>query len=185
MKKIQANNDKNAYAMVDDDVYETIQKMGLKFCVDKRGYFQLTTEIRLPCMAKKKCLLLHRLVWILKTGEEPSSEVDHQDRNPANNCFSNLRLATKREQSHNQNKRKNNSSEFIGVDHQHKVNNHYKNKTYEYDYWRARIRKSDGKRETKTFPYTDAGKLEAGRWYDSKAREYRGEFAGELNFPDE
>lgn len=37
----------------------------------------------------------HRIIWKLKTGEEPPLIVDHEDRNPQNNRWSNLRAATK------------------------------------------------------------------------------------------
>ena len=180
LKTIQASNDQKAYALVDNDIYETIQKMGLKFRVQPNRYFRSATEIQFPGMIKKKCLLLHRLVFILKTGEEPSLTVDHIDRNPANNQILNLRLATRQQQQHNKGKSKNNTSGYIGVCRQCKTYNTSK----EYVYWQSSIHKQDGHRETKTFPYTDEGKIAAAHWYDAKAIEYYGNFAV-LNFPDE
>lgn len=38
--------------------------------------------------------LLHRVIWKMMTGEDPSTDVDHKDRNRKNNAWSNLRLAT-------------------------------------------------------------------------------------------
>ena len=183
MKKLFANNNKAKYALVDDDIFETIQEMGLKFSIKNDGYWYSTTEIQLPGMMKKKCLLLHRFVFTLKTGEEPTSEIDHIDRNPGNNQFLNLRLATSQQQKQNHGKLKNNTSGYIGVSHQHNVNKRYKN-GYR-DYWRVSIQNTSGKREQKYFPYTSDGKIAAARWRDKKVREYFGEFAGQLNFPDE
>ena len=182
MKKLQSSNDKTKYSIVDDDVFETIQEMGLKFCVRPKGYFYSTKWIQLPGMEKKKCLLLHRFVFTLKTGTEPMSTVDHIDRNPANNMFSNLRLATIKQQNRHRGKKKNNTSGYIGVCYYHKVSI-YKNKTYENDYWYSSIQRPDGYHEAKYFSYTPEGLLEAAKYYDQKAIEYFGEFHGELNFP--
>lgn len=183
-KKIFATNDSTKYAVVDNDIYETIQQMNLKFCIDKRkGYWYSTSHnIQLPSM-KKKCLLLHRLVWILKTGTEPTSEIDHIDIDTSNNRFENLRLATRKEQNRHRGKHKNNKSGLIGVCHQHRIDKRRK-KNNVSNYWLASIMKPDGKRKVKYFPFTDAGLIEAGRWYDTMAIKLHGEFAC-LNFPDE
>ena len=181
MKKLQSSNDETKFALIDDDVFEIIKDMNLKFCINNYGYFISTTKIKLPEIAKKKCLYLHRFVWIIKTKTEPTSSIDHADINPLNNQFENLRLASRREQQHNKGKRKDNTSGYIGVNHHHKVNKHYKNGYI--DYWKTSIRKPDGHREAKYFPYTPEGKIEAGKWYDDHARKYFGDFAGQLNFP--
>lgn len=179
-KKIFANNDPTKYAIVDDDVYEIIQEIGLKFGIIKDGYFKSTSWVQLPGMAKKKYLLLHRFVWILKTGEEASSEVDHENRDKSNNQFENLRLATRKQQQHNQGKRITNTSGFIGISCKH-TNKHYKNGGNYY--WVAQIRKPGGYHEAKCFPFTENGKQHAAMWYDDRARKYYGEFHGQLNFP--
>ena len=181
MKKLQASNDKTKYALVDDDVFETIKEMNLKFSIQPNGYFRSTAEVKFPGMMKKKRLYLHRFVFTLKTGTEPSSEVDHADIDKLNNQFSNLRLATRKEQQHNQRKRKDNTSGYIGVNHHHKVKKYYKN-GYR-DYWLVRIRRPDNKREAKLFQYNENGKQHAAMWRDTKARKYFDDFAGELNFP--
>ena len=130
-------------------------------------------------MTEKKQLRLHVFVWALKTGELPNKTVDHIDRDPLNNQFENLRLATMQQQQHNKCKLKSNTTNFIGVCHHHvKLGNGY-------DYWCTWIRKPNGKREAKTFPFTETGKIEAAKYYDKKAKEYFGEFHGELNFPDD
>lgn len=178
-KKIIANNNPDKFAMVDDDIFEIIQDMDLKFYVMKNGYFYSTKWIKLSGMEKKKRLLLHQFVWILKAGTEPTLTVDHEDRNKSNNQYSNLRLATSQQQKHNRGRQKSNTSGYIGVSHQH-LNK--RNKTGGNHYWRASIRKPDGKIEAKLFPYTDEGLIASAHWYDSKSIEYFGEFAV-LNFP--
>ena len=56
----------------------------------------------------------HRLAWLYMTGAL-SKDIDHIDRNPSNNQFANLRLATKSENQHNRVKQKNNKSGYKGV----------------------------------------------------------------------
>ena len=44
----------------------------------------------------------HRIIWVLMTGEcIDGKTVDHKDRNRSNNCWDNLRLATREEQQFN------------------------------------------------------------------------------------
>jgi hypothetical protein len=44
---------------------------------------------------KQKGFVLARIIWLLRTGDYPSLEVEHKDGNPQNNSVSNLRLATR------------------------------------------------------------------------------------------
>ncbi len=57
----------------------------------------------------------HILIWFYETGEWPSKQIDHIDRNKSNNRFSNLRLATNREQQGNIGESKANTSGYRGV----------------------------------------------------------------------
>lgn len=43
-----------------------------------------------------KPTLAHRVAWVLFTGEEPPRVIDHEDRNPLNNAWANLRASSMR-----------------------------------------------------------------------------------------
>lgn len=75
-----------------------------------------------------KCERAHRLAYLYMEGYWPEDEIDHRDLNRSNNKWNNLRSATKKENSRNKSKRKDNTSGYKGVSW------HTKNKK-----WRARI----------------------------------------------
>lgn len=60
-------------------------------------------------------LIASRAAWAWMTGEWPSAEIDHEDTNPQNNRWNNLRLATRSQQQANQKTRCDNSLGLKGV----------------------------------------------------------------------
>lgn len=62
-------------------------------------------------------MLAHRLAWLYMTGSFPEKGmvIDHRDRNPFNNVFSNLRLCTQRQNTWNQGLKKGNKTGVKGV----------------------------------------------------------------------
>jgi hypothetical protein len=57
----------------------------------------------------------HRLAWLYVHGRFPNLEIDHIDRNRANNALSNLRQATGAEQRANSGRRSTSTSAFKGA----------------------------------------------------------------------
>jgi len=58
---------------------------------------------------------MHRLAWFYVTGSWPEHEVDHRDRDKANNRWLNLRPATDKQQAENRGVNKNSKTGVCGV----------------------------------------------------------------------
>lgn len=56
-----------------------------------------------------------RVIWAMMTGEWPAAQVDHEDRNPGNDRWTNLRLATGAQNKANNAVYRNNTSGYPGV----------------------------------------------------------------------
>ncbi len=59
--------------------------------------------------------LVHRLVWLYVYGEWPMFQIDHIDRDPANNKIDNLRDVTQSVNQRNIGLRRNNKSGYTGI----------------------------------------------------------------------
>lgn len=104
----------------------------------------------------------HRLAWLYMTGGWPEHEVDHRDRDPSNNKWRNLRVATHQQNLCNTKLRSDNTSGGKGV-RLDKRNGR----------WRARIHIGNRERSVGAFDTFD----EASAAYAAAARKQFGEFA--------
>lgn len=90
------------YFIFDIEDYDKIKNY--TWSQDSTGHWHFKTS-------NKQIQLTHLLL-----PEVPKSQIiDHKDKNPNNNCKTNLRIASKQENSRNSNIPSNNSSGFIGV----------------------------------------------------------------------
>ncbi|WP_169426548.1 AP2/ERF family transcription factor [Curvibacter lanceolatus] len=92
---------------IDEDIFQEICKFTWR--VSKDGYIFRKTTIG---GKKGRNLMLHRVVL---RQSDPTKLVDHIDGNKLNNLRSNLRIASKGENTCNQMKTSNTSSQFKGV----------------------------------------------------------------------
>lgn len=106
-----------------------------------------------------------RLAWLIVTGTLPSRKIDHKDRNPLNNRFTNLRLASDADNSRNRSMGVNNTSGIKGVS-WHKATSK----------WTANIRANGKAHYLGLFDSRDL----AGAAYARAAIEFHGEFASPL-----
>jgi hypothetical protein len=95
--------------------------------------------------------------------------VDHKNCNGLDNRKDNLRFATHAQNTRNRRKKKNGSSQFLGV---------YFNK--EKSTWDSQLKHN----EKRIWVGRYKSEIDAARAYDEAARRYHGEFA-RLNFPEE
>lgn len=104
MKEIPLHPD--GVAFVDSKKYESLSKF--KWYRDKKGYAFAYPE---SGKYKGKCIRMHRVIMNAKTGQQ----VDHKNRNRADNRKSNLRLVTHTDNCWNRGKSENCSSIYKGV----------------------------------------------------------------------
>lgn len=109
-----------------------------------------------------------RLIWLMMTGEWPERLVDHKNRKPADNRWSNLRKANGSQNAINRSYKRKSPYRGVRIVHWTKPNGTHGT------YWRARISINPGKRiELGCFPSAE----EAYEAYKRAALKYHGPFA--------
>ena len=159
MKEILLSNCPGSIAVVDDEDFARVS--GFCWRLSQHGY----AIAHLRGSKPYKSVFLHRLI----AGTPEGMVTDHIDGNPLNNCRSNLRICTHRENCWNTKKRRGTlHSKFKGV-------TWFFNRQTDQGYWVAQIA---GER----IGYFNS-EVEAALAYDAKAKDWFGEFAT-LNFSD-
>ncbi len=74
---------------------------------DTHGYLQTRVQ--------RRALQVHRVIWKMMTGEEPLGQIDHINRNRADNRWNNLRIASGSENQRNTVARRTNRLGLKGV----------------------------------------------------------------------
>lgn len=139
------------YALIDDEDFDRISQF--KWSYDQHGYASRRNKAAQP-----QKMYLHRFV----IGAPAGMEVDHINHDRLDNRRSNLRLATRQENSRNMRSR--GKSRYKGV-------------KSSFHKWQAEIKISGKTHYLGSFPT----EIEAAEAYDQAAREIYGEFA-HLNF---
>jgi hypothetical protein len=76
-------------------------------CINKAGYISIAID--------GVCYLAHRVIWKMKTGQDPILDIDHKDTDGINNRWSNLREATVCQNLQNMRLSRRNTSGVKGV----------------------------------------------------------------------
>lgn len=141
----------------DGDLYWKVDRGSNKVKGQKAGCLNINGY--LDVKINKKSYKTHRLIFMWHHGYM-ASEIDHIDRNPANNKIENLRQATRGQNQQNKSIQKNNTSGFKGV---------YKHENK----WRVRLM-VDGKSKSFGLYYDiDVAKFVA----ETMRHKYHGNFA--------
>jgi hypothetical protein len=120
--------------------------------LNKEGYLKITI--------KGRQYPAHHLAWLYMKGKWCSLMIDHRDLNPSNNCWANLRVASRSQNNANRRRHRTNACGLKGV-------SRYRQG------WRATIRKDGRIRHLGIFPTPHA----AHAAYAKAARKLFGEFA--------
>ena len=147
---------------VDDADYELLSTM--KWSITNHGRAgKCIGSQSTPC--GKTTILMHRFILGIT---DTNTFVDHIDRNPLNNCRSNLRIATQCQNQHNRRANLVGTSIYKGVSKQKNVKK-----------YKAQIMAENKLIYIGMF----SSEIEAAKAYDEMAKKLHGEFAC-LNFPN-
>jgi hypothetical protein len=93
-----------------------VRKKGGKGFGGEAGYLNKSIGYMYVGIDNYRCLV-HRIIWLLHYGYAPDCQIDHINRDRADNRIENLRLATRNESDNHQNRSlpSNNKSGVIGV----------------------------------------------------------------------
>ena len=124
--------------------------------MNKRGYLRVAID--------GKEYYQHRIAFLLMTGKWPTKEIDHIDENKANNCWTNLREATRSQNESNKKKSIVNASPYKGV---------FFRRRNKYNPWESFIKSNNRQIYLGSFPTAE----EANKVYIEASIRIFGEFA--------
>lgn len=151
------------FAMVDDEDYDFLMQWKWHANFRSNNFYVRSDE---KVNGKYVTILMHRKILRIT---DSNVFIDHKDHRAWNNQKSNIRIATRTQNTINQRKRKGCDYSYIGV-------------TLDHHSLRVRIKTPEGSRaELGRFPNTACGALLGAVTYDKAAEKYYGEFAN-LNF---
>jgi hypothetical protein len=151
------------FAIVDPEDYDRLAKH--KWQASRFPRSDYATRFVTIGYRRQKHIQMHRVIMNVRPGQF----IDHINHNGLDNRKTNLRLATRAQNSWNKRKQRgNHSSKFKGVSWFIREKN-----------WQARIQ-SNG---TKFFLGSFKKEIDAAKAYDNAAKKYYGDFAS-LNFPN-